>query len=336
MEQEKTNQQDDRVQMEHTEKHAQPEQPEQPEQPTQNEQQAQPNPPIQPVQSVQTAQSEQQEQPTQPAQPGLQQQTAQSGQMTQPTQNVSPQRPEQRERTVATENRKPLGFFSRVFGIIFYPGRVMEDLAEKPRVLFGLLSLLLATPIVSLIRYDTLMQTLRETLEQQYLSMGFPITGPEFETTLSIALYSSIAGGGVMQVLVILLLALGLFIVAKIFRGEGKYKAYLSISGYAAVISLLNVLLLLGVSYISGSMTLDLSLAMFLPVDADAVLRTFLSNFEIFNIWYFIVVGIGVAAVARFGKGKAIAVTTIVFALSVAISTGLVFISTMLTAAVVA
>ena len=318
MEQEKTNQKDDRVQMEHKEQHAQPEQSVQNEQPTNSGLQQQP------------AHQEQHEQPAQ------QEQHAQPEQPTQPMQNAAPQRTEQRERVIATENRKTLGFFSRVFGILFYPGRVMEDLAEKPRVLFGILSLLLATPIVSLIRFDTLAQTLREALEQQYLSIGLPITGPEFETTLSISLYSSVAGGGVMQILVIMLLALGLFIVAKIFRGEGKYKAYLSISGYAGVISLLNLLLLLGLSYITGSMSLDLSLAMFLPADADAVLRTFLSNFEIFNIWYFIVVGIGVAAVGRFGKGKAIAVTTLVFALSVAITTGLVYITTMFTAAVVA
>ena len=344
MEQEKMNQQGDSVQMEQAEHSELPEQPAQneqqaqPEQPRQNGQPEQPlmtGPTIQPAQAEQPEQPAQNEQQVQPNPPMQNEQPTQSGLQQQTAQNVPPQRAEQRERVVATENRKPLGFFSRVFGILFYPGRVMEDLAEKPRVLFGILSLLLATPIVSVIRFDVLMQTLREAMEQQYLSMGFPITGPEFETTLTFAAYSSIAGSGVMQLLVIILLALGLFIVAKIFRGEGKFKAYLSICGYAGVISLLNVLLLLALSYVSGSMTLDLSLAMLVPVDADPVLRTFLSNFEIFNIWYFVVVGIGVAAVAKFGKGKAIAVTTLVFALSVAISCALVFVSTMLTAAVV-
>ena len=146
------------------------------------------------------------------------------------------------------------------------------------------------------------------------------IVGEQFEMVLTAALYGGIASGGVMALLMTILTALGVFIVAKILKGSGKFKAYLSVTGYAGIVSLINTLIMLGASYITGQLTLDLSPAVFLPAGSNPVLTVLLSNFNPINIWYFCILGIGVSAVAKFGKGKAVAVSVIVFAVTVAIS----------------
>ena len=227
----------------------------------------------------------------------------------------------------SSQESKPLGFFSRVVGTIFYPGRVMEDLAERPRVLFGLLLSLLMLPGYYLLRFSMYQQMLKQTLELQYLNMGMSIAGEAFDLTVTMAAYGGLVSGGVAAMVLTILVALGLFILMKIFRGEGKFKAYLSVVGYSGVISLLNVLTLYGVSFITGELATDLSLAAFLPAGSSPVLSAALTNFSLFNIWSYVVIGIGAAAVAKFGKGKAFAVTTILFAFVVAIGCAIVLLT---------
>ena len=226
----------------------------------------------------------------------------------------------------APEKIKTMGFLKRLIGIIGFPTKTMEDLAQKPRIFFGICLALLPMPILYLLRFPLYMATMRETLELALIQQGIP---PEqLESVITISAYSGLIGVGVAPLVVALVTAFGIFVIAKILKGEGKFKQYFSVVGYAGVITALYICFTLVASYFTDSITLDISPAIFFSLEPTSILNVVLTSLGLFNIWYYIVLGIGVHAVGKFSKAKAVITTLIVFLISLAISIGSVLAST--------
>lgn len=223
---------------------------------------------------------------------------------------------------------KNMGFLKRLSGIIFSPGAVMGNLAERPRVLFGILASIFAMPLFYLLRFPLFMNELREkqlkAIPMMKEKFGYEMTPEMVEKQLPITAVSTIISYAFAGFISILLLALVFFAIFKIMGGQGKFKAYLSVTGYAYTIIILYFVVNLIASFFTGSLNQDMSLTSVANLLPQSMKGQFLygaaSNMDLFQIWYYAVIGIGMAAITKLKKKYVYGAVCIVFIIGMLIA----------------
>lgn len=221
------------------------------------------------------------------------------------------------------------GLLKRLLWVFTSPGKLMASLAEKPRVLW---TLILAAIPMDLLYYlqmplykDYLRNTLVQTYQSSYMqSLGVEMTPEMIEAQLPMQVVTTLIGTPISVIIMMLLSALICFAVFRIMGGEGKYRAYLSVVSHASVITVLYTLLLIPISYITGSLNLAppvTSLAALVSKDAvGPVIFGILSSLDLFSIWYYAVAAIGMAQVSKLKKKNVYIVMAVLFVISMLIS----------------
>jgi hypothetical protein len=197
-----------------------------------------------------------------------------------------------------------------IFGIITSPTLQFERMKEKAPI--GL-------PLVLVL----LLMTLATTLVA-YVSLDNPIlNNPELTGGMEIPVGVTLgmaAGGALIGGLISFYIIAGLYRVAMMIMGnDTNYKKLLSIVIFSSMISTLGVLVNGLIAFAVGGYEPNYtSLA---PLFSDnPLLKSIGTNFDIFNIWYYVVLGLGLQIVAGLNKTKAITLVIIVFLLGVGIS----------------
>lgn len=207
----------------------------------------------------------------------------------------------------ATYDYSKMNFIQRVFGVIGSPEKTMQSLEQKPRILFALL-LSILTPVVIIISVLPMFKEYtRGALETTYENMNIEATAEQIDQALNITTITGLAGGGVFAVALWLFGALILWGIIKILKGEGSYKQILSVTGYAAVISVLGAIITIITTRLTGvySEVSITSLATILPDMKGNFIYGVAKSLEVFSIWKYIVIAIGVATVSKLDKKKA-------------------------------
>jgi len=203
-----------------------------------------------------------------------------------------------------------LNFFQRVSGIIFSPGKVMADLAEKPRVLFPVILIALTVFLVFFIRMplyeEYLMQTVSESADYYESVTGQKMTPDMIRQSAKQGLVWGLAFMPVSSLVFWVVMTLVFFAVIKIGGGQGKLKQYFSVVGYSYVIPALYYLLVLVVSFITNDLYIEVpmtSLANFLDsgLQGTAIYGIF-KGIDVFSIWQYIVIAIGLFTVSGFKR----------------------------------
>ncbi|PYG88424.1 Yip1-like protein [Ruminiclostridium sufflavum DSM 19573] len=209
-----------------------------------------------------------------------------------------------------------MNFIKRVFGVMFFPGKVMQSLEKKPRVLFGLLLAALSPVALILLTFPMYMEYMRAKLEITYANMDIDVTAQQMDSIMSMSKYSSLIGGAIGAVALMLIEALVLWGLVKIFKGEGRYKQVLSVLGYTGVIAAVSVIVMIISVQLTGSFSevSFTSLASFLPDMKGSFFYGAAKMIEIFSIWQYIVLGIGLSSVSKLSKNKIIIIVAIIFA----------------------
>lgn len=223
------------------------------------------------------------------------------------------------ENNAVTAIEYKMNFIQRVFGVIFSPGKVMQSLAQKPRILFALL-LTLVIPVAKILAvYPMYIEYSRSLMESQYAKMNIEATPAMIDQALNVSKYTVLIGGPIGTVAMWFLSALILWVIIKIFKGEGRYKQILSITGYASVISALSAIVTIITTRLTGTYSLVsfTSLASLLPEMKGSFLFGAAKAIEIFSIWQYIVIAIGLATVSKLSKKKVYIIIACVFALLV-------------------
>lgn len=221
-----------------------------------------------------------------------------------------------------TNDLANMGFFHRLFGVIFSPGKVMQSLAQKPRILFALF-LTILTPIVKIYSvmpmYLQYMLNNRSAVEATYQKMNITMTSEQIDQIIIKSTKSTPFILAASDVAKWFLGALILWVIMKIFKGQSKYKQILSVTGYAAVVVALGTIVEIAVTRITGVYTeiSFTSLASILPDMKGSFIYGAAKAIDVFNIWYYTVIAIGTAAVSKIGKKKAYLVIACIFAVIV-------------------
>lgn len=205
------------------------------------------------------------------------------------------------------------GFLKRILWVLISPGKLMEDLAEKPRVLFGLLLSALSMDVLFLVRLPLYMDFLRSSMSLTNQAM----TAELLETSLPIAAVAGLISTPIGAVIGMLFITLIFFAVLKLIGGQGKFKAYLSVTGYSYVITALYLLLLIPVSFVTGSLHQDVPLTSIATLASSDMAGTFLygmlKGIDVFVIWNYAVMAIGFTAVSKLKKKYVYGVVAAVF-----------------------
>ena len=212
-----------------------------------------------------------------------------------------------------------MNLLQRVKGVIFSPGRTMESLVEKPKLLLPLIMIAVAQLGLYLARFSIYQEYMRNSLTDAFT--GLAMTAESIERFI---LIFGTAGTSLSALFGWFMTTVIFFAIFKIFGAGGKFKQYMSITGHAYIITVLYFLLVLAASFLTGSLHMDLSLtsvANLLPADiSGSFLYGMAMEIDIFLIWYFCVIAIGMAAISGFKKRNAYILVAAVYAVGLIIS----------------
>jgi hypothetical protein len=221
-----------------------------------------------------------------------------------------------------------MNLLQRVKGVIFSPGRTMESLVEKPKLLLPLIIIAVAQLALYLARFPLYQDYLRNTFIKSQSFMegltGTALTAEVIDNYMSKSLVQTVIAIPLTTLFGWFLSTVIFFAIFKIFGAKGKFKQYMSITAHAYIISVLYMVIVLAASFFTGSLHVDLpltSIANLLPAEmSGSFLYGIALSMDIFYIWNYCVIAIGIAAVSGFKKRNSYILFAVIFAVGLLIS----------------
>lgn len=217
------------------------------------------------------------------------------------------------------EGAKKMNFMEKIIGVIFSPIETMKSIAAKPGILIPIILMVLIPVLSIIVRIPLYKEFMKEILTISLENSNQKLTPEQIDTMINI--YSNpimgVVSNTVTYLLMWLVLAALILAFVKIFKGKGSFKQFLSMTGYAMVIGFLSLILSTIVSFYTHSYMLDTSLAnistLILPDIKGSVQYGMIRGADIFSIWQYIVLGVGVVTIGKVGKAKTAVFMTLLF-----------------------
>ncbi len=206
-----------------------------------------------------------------------------------------------------TQTKKP-----SLFGMIFQPGDQFERMREKPVIWLPLIILSIVGALVGVLAalnvdYSTVPGMEGMPADQIEMTKMFGIIfggiGAFFGTPIGLLVF-----GGI------------LFGITKIAKSPVSFKQMFSLIIFTSFISTIGQLLNQLIIYAIGSDPYVMLTSLNSFVGADGVLGAILGAIEVFNIWYYILLGFGLIKVAQISKPAAYTITAIFFILGIIVA----------------
>ncbi|HEU0052599.1 MAG TPA: YIP1 family protein [Longimicrobium sp.] len=198
------------------------------------------------------------------------------------------------------------GFFARAVDVLLSPGRVMAELAGASRPPWAGPAFL-AAGVMAALTVLTLVLVPRDELArfifEQATRNGNPrgLTVEQMQPMIPIQM----AGGAVAVVAwaflrVFLIGAVLLLAFTTVGGGSARFAHYRAVVSHAGIVSLVGFVAEWALRLFSGKLDLALNLSILAPgMDEKGLAFVFLRSLNIFTLWAFVVVGIGVSAANR-------------------------------------
>lgn len=185
----------------------------------------------------------------------------------------------------------------RFMQVFFSPGELFDRLKDKP-AWFG--AIVLGGLMVGLGTYLIPVELTLEVMRQQFMERGqdFP-AGLEGGGAGLIRLAGLIFGPVFFGVFAVITTGVVTVIFTFLLGGEGRFKQYLSVIAHAYLISAVSYLALVPLRIAAGDPQLLLSVGTLLPIGKDAYLGNFLGLIDLFSLWTWVIVGLGVATITK-------------------------------------
>ncbi len=219
------------------------------------------------------------------------------------------------------EPAESMNFFQRLIGVVVNPAQTFEYLRVKPDWILPAVLTILITVVFAYLTYDIIVDSQIAKMEEN----------STLEADQKDAIIDSMEQGkyGVMRnvqifgitpltVLIVLsLVAVAYLVVGTVLLGgKATFKQMLSIVSYPWLViqGIFQTLVVLPLMLQSESMSVYPSLAALLPSSMeDDILFKFINSFDIFNVWFLVVLGIGLSVLLKMPRGKSILTVFAVF-----------------------
>lgn len=190
----------------------------------------------------------------------------------------------------------PPGIFGRYMRVFISPDTLFRGLRQRPDWVGAmLLGCCLAMAATVLLPPELMIATMRE----QVLEQGQPFP-PELADQMTVIRYGGAVGAFIFWAILMAVFAgLTMLFFAFLAGHEGSYRQYLAVVVHAQLISATSGLLLLPLRIAAEDAQLLLSLGAFAVFLEPGYLLRFLSFLDLFGLWSWVLVGLGVARIGR-------------------------------------
>jgi Yip1 domain len=208
--------------------------------------------------------------------------------------------------TAPAEPSKGKGLFARAIGVFVSPRATFADVAARPRAL-GVLALGLFVVVVGLyvlLSSEVGQQAWLDQQVQQSEAFGRPIPDAQYQGMERIAPYIGyIAAGGYLVVIPIFLAILAgilLGVFNALLGGDASFKQVFAIVCHAGLITVLQTVFALPLDYVRESLSSPTTLGVFVPfLDEKSFLSRLLGTIDLFQIWWLVVLAIGLGVLYK-------------------------------------
>jgi len=182
----------------------------------------------------------------------------------------------------------------RVVMVVVSPVELFRALRENPAVIGPLLlGAVLMGVAAALIPIELTQEVIRERLIEAGQDPGNAV-GTIARVTWIFSIFGPLLFWPVMAIITAGLYAL-VFLFA--FGYEGRFRQLLSVTAHALLVAALGALLVAPLRIMAGDPQLTLSIGSMLLFLEDGFLATFLGLMDLFNLWTYVLIGIGAAVV---------------------------------------
>jgi len=214
------------------------------------------------------------------------------------------------EQQLVADSPPSLGWFGRVGNIFWEPRKVFEELNLKP-------SWILPWILISIFSLIALQLTWTQNMEAQMEKMRKQPGMTEEQMESIEEKMGDPQGWGINRIIATTMVPLGtlvaMVVVAAAFYfmgsviggGNSTFKKNLAISCYSSLVALPSSIVNAILINLKGSADISLSPVLFMPLSlSDTFTYSFLSHFEFFAIWSFILASIGFSVIYKFSAAK--------------------------------
>lgn len=189
------------------------------------------------------------------------------------------------------ESPSSLTGLSGLFAVFFFPGELFEQLRREPVFWIALMVGASITALSSaLIPTDLMIETLREA------GTEIPADAPMAGAVKWLGVVGGIIGYLVLACVIAALLTLAF---GFILGDDASFRQYLGVASHAMLIPAVGYLLLTPLRIVQGDVELTFNARTFLPFVEEGYVARLLSGLELFTVWSWIVMGLGVSVLAR-------------------------------------
>jgi hypothetical protein len=202
----------------------------------------------------------------------------------------------------------------RAIQVFYAPAQLFDRLAKKPA--WGG-ALLLGGALVALSFMLIPAEIWQQTFREQMMSSGRQM--PEGFDMSGAARWFGLIGGVLFWFVLSFFIAAVITVVFHFFLGdEGRYKQYLSVVGHSLIIAAVGGLVILPLRIAQADPQLTLNVALFVPGDVEAYPIRVLRMIDLFMIWSYLVMAVGITRIDRRRGWGGAAVVLILFGVGVA------------------
>jgi hypothetical protein len=182
----------------------------------------------------------------------------------------------------------------RLWKVLVSPGEVFRGLAVEPAALGAII---LGTVLMALANLALPTEVFEEALRTRVLETGQDLPG---DPAVMARVMKVGAVVGILVVWpVVILGSAGIYAVTLLFGFgfEGTYRQYLAVTAHAVLVPALAGLLLVPLKIMTQDPQLSLSVGSLLFFMEEGLMARFLGFLDFFNLWSYVLVGIGAAVV---------------------------------------
>ena len=227
----------------------------------------------------------------------------------------------EREKVIISEQ------FSRLTGIIFSSSKTFEELNNRPTWLVAFFTIGFGVILITFLISPFMMQA-------QTASMPSDMSLQQIENVLKFAKRFQIIGivlSPLFLIIKFIFTSAILWLIIQLFS-EVDFKRMFSVVVHCGVILFLGsiitfiILKLRGLQSIKSAADVQVSLGLDLFIqnpDLNFPLKAFLSNINVFSVWWIILVGLGISIIAKISRTKATIITAFFWLFSTMIQVGI-------------
>ena len=201
---------------------------------------------------------------------------------------------------------KGKGLLARVVGVFLSPRATFADVAARPRAL-GVLALGLFVVVIGLyllLSTEVGQQAWLDQQVQQSEAFGRTIPDAQYQGMERIAPYIGYIAAGLylvfIPIAVVILAGILLGVFNALLGGDATFKQVLAIVTHAGLITVLQTIFALPLDYVRQTLSSPTTLGVFVPfLEETSFLARLLGMIDLFQIWWLVVLAIGLGVLYK-------------------------------------